>query len=205
MTDERPDVAEDASAEPRPVRRRRSSSHSRHRRAKGVHSKVPFTSLRFTRPRLPGLTQAIGLAVAVAALGLSAWSLRITGRTGLSLTQTRTLLAVNTRGAAAGRLAADQLAAGAQADAARMMAAQDLARQQAARAAYTAGFAPPVYAPSPPEGEGAPTSVPPPAIGASAYGAAPYGAAAYGNSQQVTAPAASGGAMGYTLPQATPH
>ena len=183
-----------------------------------MQSRIPFTSLRFTRPRLPTAAQALGLGITFAALGLSAWSLRITGRAGLSLTQTRTLLAVNTRGAAAGRLAADQLAASAQADATRMMAAQDLARQQAARAAYTGGFSPPVYAPVQQEGEVASTSAPP--LGAPAYGASstqpasgpsPYSRSPYGGGQSATSPqgtasaASSGQAMGYTLPQATPH
>ena len=209
MTDEaqEPDL-ETPVSEPRRVRRRRSSSRSR--RSKRVQSRIPFTSLRFSRRPLPTVGQALRLLCAFVAIGLSVWAFRIADRASLTLSQTQTLLAVNTRGAAAGRLAAEQLAAQAQADTAQMMSAQDAAQRQAARApgfGYSGG-----YAQGPrPEGEEGSDRVAPAPYGQTGYspmpyGSSPYGQAPYGAPQPSLAPAASGGnVMGYTLPQSSSH
>ena len=211
MADEPSDeaMAQDQAAEPRRVRRRRSSKRSR--RSKRVQGRIPFTGLRFMRPRLPTPDRLLGLAVAVLALGLSGWAMRAADVAGVTLAQTQAQLAVNTRGAAAGRMAADRLAAQAQADAAQVMAEQDMAQRQAARASSSFGFAPPgAYARSSQEdqagGSNGSTSASygPMPYGSAPYGSMPYGATGYGTPRAGAAPAASGGnAMGYTLPQTT--
>ena len=210
MTDQAQGPHPEAPArEPRRVRRRRSSSRSR--RSKRVQSRIPFTRLRFSRPRLPTVGQALGLLCGCAAIGLSVWSFRVANQASVSLVQTRALLAVDTRGAAAGRLAADQLATQAQADATQMMAAQDAAERQAARAAsygFSGGY---VQGPRPEGGDGSAggsTS----SYGQAGYGSMPYGSPSYGQApvgapQPGLAPpaASAGNVMGYTLPQTSPH
>ena len=188
---------EEPAAEPKRVRRRRSSRRSR--RPVRSQSRVPFTDLRFMRPRLPTPGQALGLAFALAALGVSALTIRVADQASVTLSQTRTLLAESTRGATAGRLAANQLVAQAQADAAQMMAAQDQAARQAARSAP--GFGLTASDPYVRRSEEAP---------AEESRQASYGATYSGSPQPIpftpyggadTAPAAtSGNVMGYTLP-----
>ena len=183
-------------AEPRRVRRRRSSKRSG--RSKRVQSRIPFTGLRFTRPRLPTLGQLLGLGLAAIALGLSGWAMTTAGVASATLTQSAAQLAMKTRGARAGRMAADRLAAQAQADAAQVMAAQDMAQRQAARASVGFGFAPTPYIRSSQEDQtgGSNGDVP-------SYGLPPYGSTPYGARQADPVPPASGGnQMGYTLPQA---
>ena len=199
-----PVAAEDV-AEPRRVRRRRSSSRSR--RSKRVQGRIPFTSLRFMRPRLPTLGQIIGLTFALVALGLSVWTIQIAGRASLTLDQTRSLLSENTHAAAAGRMAADRLAAEAQADTAQMMAAQDSAARAAARASTGLGFgfgSPYAQGPQPSGAEaagGAASAGYGQAYGPMPYGSPSYGPAPYGAQQPGAAPPASGAnVMGYTLP-----
>ena len=211
MADEPSDeaVAQDQAAEPRRVRRRRSSKRSR--RSRRVQGRIPFTRLRFMRPRLPRPGQLLGPAVAVLALGLSGWAMRAAEVAGVTLAQTRAQLAVNTRGATAGRMAANRLAAQAQTDAAQVMAEQDTAQRQAARASSSFGFAPPgAYARSSQEdrtdGSNGSTSASygPMPYGSAPYGSMPYGAPGYEARRAGSAQAASGGnVMGYTLPQTT--
>ncbi len=158
-------------------------------------------------PRLPTLGQTSSLAVALAALGLSVWTIRITNRASLTLDQTRALLSENTHAATAGRMAADRLAAEAQADAAQMMAVQDSAEREAARAptGYGLGFGG-GYMRGPQSGEAEPSSGSVQTgygqtYGAVPYGSSPYGQTPYGASRTGVAPSASGGnVMGYTLP-----
>ncbi len=165
------------------------------------------------RPRLPTAGQALSRVCAVVALGLSVWAFAIVGRTSLTLTQTRSLLAMTTRGATTGRLAADRLAAQAQADAARVMAVQDTATREAARAPSGFGLAPTGgYAQrSSSEGEGGSSGATPMTYGPAPYAGAPYGSAPYAPPSYGVAPtsppsAASGdNVMGYTLPQTTPR
>ncbi len=170
------------------------------------------------RPRLPTPGQLLSLIVAVVALGLSAWAMKAADVASTTLTQTQAQLAMNTRGATAGRMAADKLAAQAQADAAQMMAAQDMAQRQAARAPTGFGFAPtsPYMRSSQDDqaaASGATMSTPygsttygAAPYGSTTYGVAPYGAAGYGTTPYGAAPATSGGnVMGYTLPQAAPR
>ncbi len=182
----------------RRVKRRRSATRSRH-----VQSRLPFTTLRFSRPRLPTLTQSVMLAFALGSLGLSAWAIRTANVASATLNETRAQLAMNMRGAAAGRLAADQLAAQAQADASQMMAAQDMARRQTARDQSGAGhgFAPHDGYPRGSQDDQQGAAAPAP-YGAMPYGSPSYaGSAPYGTPPPSLATPASQNVMGYTLPQ----
>ena len=187
----------------RRVRRRRSSKRSR--RSGRPQASIPFTGLRFTRPRLPASSQLLGLTLATAALGLSGWAISAANLARTTLDQSQAQLAMDTRGAAVGQMAADRLAAQAKADTAQMMVQQDMARRQAAQASSGFGLAP-VY----PYGRssqrdqtqssGATTT----SYRVTPNGPSPYGAPIYGSRPTESGPNSSGGStMGYTLPQTT--
>ncbi len=145
MTDEpatEPEAIEAAGDEDAPERRR-----SRSRRSRRVQTKIPFTSLRFSRPRLPTPLQGLMILSTVAALAMGGEAIRISVRAGATLGQASELLAMNTRGAAAGRLAADQLEAQVRGETASVLAAQDAARRAQQASPY--GGAPMMPAPTP--------------------------------------------------------
>ena len=133
--------------------------------------------------------------------------MRATNVAGVTLAQTQAQLAVHTRGATAGRLAADKLAAQAQADAAQVMAEQDAAQRLAARAPPGFGLAPSrIYVRSSQEdqtdgaNDSTSTSYGPTPYNSAPYGSMPYGATGYGTHPASAAPS-EGNMMGYTLPQ----
>ena len=141
MADERMDdpPGEDHSPRRR-VRRRRSSRSSS--RSRQVQTRVPFTQLRFARPRLPSRAAALRAACGLLALGLGLWAITIARHASAILTQSEALLTADTRGAAAGQAVADQLAAQARAQAAETLTEQDAATRQLAPGASTRGYTP---------------------------------------------------------------
>ena len=185
---------------PKRVRRRRSA-----KRAGPVQSRLPFTSLRFARPRGPTPGQAAVLACTVAALGLSAWAIKATGEANLALAQARAQLAVNTRGDMAGQLAADRLESQAHAEAAQMMARRDAMQAQAGQVEPGLAASGAYLRSERDDDRTTPTGGAPLSSGVVSAPLPTYGASAFAppSSSPATAPT-DGNAMGYTLPSSGP-